>query len=93
MFQYLTIKIFTTIFVSMKNIQISDELHKQLKTHCAEQGLLIRFYVERLIKNELENETGIKVFEDVLRETNQMDRINYLLEKRKSAANKHNTSK
>jgi hypothetical protein len=77
----------------MKNIQISDELHKQLKTHCAEQGLLIRFYVERLIKNELENEKGIKVFEDVLRETNQMDRINYLLEKRKSAANKHNTSK
>lgn len=77
----------------MKNIQISDELHKQLKTHCAEQGLLIRFYVERLIINELENEKGIKVFEDVMRETNQMDRINYLLEKRKSAANKHNTSK
>lgn len=93
MFQYLTIKIFTTIFVSMKNIQISDELHRQLKTHCAEEGLLIRFFVERLIKNELENEKGIKVFENVLRETNQMDRINYLLEKRKSAANKHNTSK
>lgn len=77
----------------MKNIQISDELHRQLKTHCAEEGLLIRFFVERLIKNELENEKGIKVFENVLRETNQMDRINYLLEKRKSAANKHNTSK
>jgi len=93
LFQYLTIKIFTTIFISMKNIQISDELHKQLKTHCAEQGLLIRFFVERLIKNELENEKGIKVFENVLRETNQMDRINYLLEKRKSAENKSNTSK
>ena len=37
----------------MKNIQISDELHKQLKTHCAEHGLLMRFYVEKLIANEL----------------------------------------
>ena len=77
----------------MKNIQISDELHKQLKTHCAEQGLLIRFYVERLIINELENEKGMKDFEKVLRETNQMDRINSLLEKRKSVKNNPNTSK
>lgn len=59
MFQYLTIKIFTTIFVSMKNIQISDELHRQLKTHCAEEGLLIRFFVERLIKKQL-NEKSVE---------------------------------
>jgi hypothetical protein len=77
----------------MKNIQISDELHKQLKTHCAEQGLLIRFYVERLLINELENEKGINVLQQVLRETSQMDRINSLLEKRKSVKNKLNTSK
>ena len=89
----MTIKIFYTIFISMKNIQISDELHKQLKTHCAEQGLLIRFYVERLLINELENEKGINVLQQVLRETSQMDRINSLLEKRKSVKNNPNTSK
>ena len=77
----------------MKNIQISDELHRQLKTHCAEEGLLIRFFVERLIINELESEKRSKIFEEVLRETKQMDRVKLLLEKRKSAANKHNTSK
>ena len=38
----------------MKNIQISDGLHRQLKKYCAEQGLLMRFYVERLIINELD---------------------------------------
>jgi hypothetical protein len=77
----------------MKNIQISDELHKQLKTHCAKRGLLMKFYVENLIINELENEKGINVLEQVLRETNQIDRMNSLLEKRKSVENKPNTSK
>ena len=77
----------------MKNIQISDELHRQLKTHCAEEGLLIRFFVERLIINELESEKRSKIFEEVLRETNQMDRVKLLLEKRKSVENKPNTSK
>ena len=77
----------------MKNIQISDELHRQLKTHCAEEGLLIRFFVERLIINELESEKRSKIFEEVLRETNQMDRVKLLLEKRKSVENKRNTSK
>ena len=80
MFQYLTIKIFYTIFVSMKNIQISDGLHRQLKTYCAEHGLLIRFYVERLIINELD-------------EPVTMERIKRMSEREKSVANKHNTSK
>ena len=80
MFQYLTIKIFYTIFVSMKNIQISDGLHRQLKTYCAEHGLLIRFYVERLIINELD-------------EPVTMDWIKRISEKEKSVKNNLNTSK
>lgn len=61
----------------MKNIQIRDGLHRQLKTYCAEHGLLIRFYVERLIINELDKPVT-------------MERMS---EKEKSVANKHNTSK
>ena len=80
MFQYLTIKIFYTIFVSMKNIQISDGLHRQLKTYCAEHGLLIRFYVERLIINELD-------------EPVTMDWIKRISEKERSVKNNPNTSK
>ena len=64
----------------MKNIQISDGLHRQLKKYCAEQGLLMRFYVERLIINELD-------------EPVKMDVIKRLSEKEKSVKNKPNTSK
>ncbi len=73
-------KILYTIFMYMKNIQISDGLHRQLKKHCAEQGLLMRFYVERLIINELD-------------EPVKMDVIKRLSEKEKSVKNKLNTSK
>jgi hypothetical protein len=64
----------------MKNIQISDGLHKQLKKHCAEQGLLMKFYVERLIINELD-------------EPVKMDTIRKMSAIEKSAVNKRNTSK
>ena len=64
----------------MKNIQISDGLHRQLKTYCAEHGLLIRFYVERLIINELD-------------EPVTMDWIKRISEKEKSVKNNLNTSK
>ena len=64
----------------MKNIQISDGLHRQLKTYCAEHGLLIRFYVERLIINELD-------------EPVTMDWIKRISEKERSVKNNPNTSK
>ena len=72
----------------MKNIQISDELHKQLKAHCAERGLLMKFYVENLITNEI---TKDKIYNS--RREEKMQRVEFLLEKRRSDGNKPNTSK
>jgi len=37
----------------IKNIQIDAKIHKSLKIHCAENGLIIKTLLEKLIEEEL----------------------------------------
>jgi hypothetical protein len=37
----------------IKNIQIDAKIHKSLKIHCAENGLIIKTVLEKLIEEEL----------------------------------------
>ena len=72
----------------MKNIQISDEIHKKLKTQCAENGQMIKFVIEQLILSHFETVESIGWTKE-----EKAERIKLLLEKRKSAGNKPYTSK
>ena len=72
----------------MKNIQISDEIHKKLKTQCAENGQMIKFVVEQLILCHFERVESIGWTKE-----EKAEKLKLLLEKRKSAENKSNTSK
>jgi len=37
----------------LKNIQISENIWKQLKKYCCEEGYSIKGYVEKLIKRDI----------------------------------------
>lgn len=37
----------------IKNIQIDSKIHKDLKIHCAKNGLIIKTVLEKLIEEEL----------------------------------------
>lgn len=39
--------------MSKKTIAIDAEIYEELSKHCKENGLLLKNYVERLIKNNL----------------------------------------
>jgi len=39
----------------LKQIQISKSTWEQLKEHCSKEGYSIKGYVEKLIKNSIEN--------------------------------------
>jgi macrodomain Ter protein organizer (MatP/YcbG family) len=39
----------------LKNIQISEKVWEQLKKYCSEEGYTIKGYVEKLIKQDIQN--------------------------------------
>ena len=37
----------------LKNLKISDELHKEIKIYCAKEGLKINQWVEKILKEKI----------------------------------------
>ena len=50
--------IFYSIFVGMKSMLIDEKIHGMLKSHCVENGLVMRVLIEKLIIEELKKQSN-----------------------------------